>query len=215
MQILEEKVDISLRSKHLDEKEKELEVLDALLNDSQIQTFADGKYHDYVRLTVMELLSMNVSMNKVNEVITTVLSRFTGKIPDKLPSKGLLSQLLIEARHLADIQVGEAMIKDQDLSTVLGNTIHGDGTTKYHRHYQSFQITTTAGNTLSAGLLELGSQTAESLISSWKERVSEIGVALSGKDSSEGKLQETTLKLTASVKNTMSDHCAPKVCLML
>ncbi len=38
--------------------------------------------------------------------------------------------------------------------------------------------------------------------------MSEIGVALSGKDSTEGKLQETTLKLTASVKNTMSDHCA-------
>ena len=97
--------------------------------------------------------------------------------------------MLIEARHLADIQVGEAMLQNLDLTTVLGNTLHGDGTTKYHRHYQNFQVTTnnkkrshtqldsrkqviafqdrvitSDGETLSAGLLEIGSQTADSLL---------------------------------------------------
>ena len=37
------------------------------------------------------------------------------------------------------------------------------------------------GETLSAGLLEIGSQTADSLLNTWKEKVSEIASALSGK----------------------------------
>ena len=97
---------------------------------------------------------MNVSINKVNEVIQTVVKRLTDKKIDKLPSKGLRCQLLIEARHLADIQVGHAMLKGIDLNTVLGNTLHGDGTTKYHRHFQNYQVTTADGKTLSTGLME-------------------------------------------------------------
>ena len=37
---------------------------------------------------MMELLSMNVSINKVNDVIQTVKKRLTNKEIDKLPSKG-------------------------------------------------------------------------------------------------------------------------------
>ncbi len=51
----------------------------------------------------------------------------------------------IAARHLADIQVGPAMLDRLNLEDVLGNTINGDGTMKYHRYYQKFQITTQAG----------------------------------------------------------------------
>ena len=40
----------------------------------------------------MELLSMNVSVNKVNDVICVVLKRLTGKEVDRLPSKGLRTQ---------------------------------------------------------------------------------------------------------------------------
>ncbi len=75
----------------------------------------------------MELISMNVSLNKVNDVIKIVLNRLAKKDVDRLPSKALKSQMLIEARHLAVVQIGHG-----------GNTIHGDGTTKYHRHYQHF-----------------------------------------------------------------------------
>ena len=96
---------------------------------------------------------MNVSVNKVNDVIRVVLKRLTGKEVDRLPSKGLRTQMLIQARHIADIQIGEAMLKDVDLITVLSNTLHGDGTTKYHRHYQGVQLTTDS-QSLSTGLLE-------------------------------------------------------------
>ncbi len=105
---------------------------------------------------------MNVSINKVNDIICTVLNRLANKQIEKLPSKGLRCQLLVEARHLADLQVGHAMLDGLDLTTVLGNTLHGDGTTKYHRHFQNFELTTKDGETLSAGLFETVGQDAES-----------------------------------------------------
>ena len=197
--IEEEKHQMTLRNKELDVKAKELEVLEAMLSSETIQTFANGKYYDFVKQTIMELLSMNVSVNKVNDVIECVLNRFTGTSVEKLPSKGLRCQLLIEARHLAYVQVGQAMLNNLDLTSVLGNTIHGDGTTKYHRHYQNFQITTSDGQTLSVGLQEIGGQGAEALLAVWKDRVEEISNAISG---NEAEVSENVSKLISSVKNT-------------
>ena len=56
---------------------------------------------------------------------------------------------------MADIQIGEAMLSGVDLNSVLGNTLHGDGTSKYHRHFQNFQINTVDGVPLSLGLVEI------------------------------------------------------------
>ena len=156
----------------------------------------------------MELLSMNVSLNKVNEVIRIVLKRFAGKEVDQLPSKGLLSQFLIEACHLADMDIGDAILKGLDLESVLGNTIHGDGTTKYHRHYQSFQVTTQEGQSLSVGLLETAGQDAETIFNCWKDRVAEIANATCGSVGSSETPKKTTDQLLVSIKNSMSDQCA-------
>jgi hypothetical protein len=42
-----------------------------------------------------------------------------------------------------------------------GNCLHGDGTSKYDRHFQNFQITLGSGQTISLGLQELaGGETA-------------------------------------------------------
>ena len=32
------------------------------------------------------------------------------------------------------------MLEEADPSRVIGNTLQGDGTTKYHRHYQDFEV---------------------------------------------------------------------------
>ena len=87
-----DKREVDLKQKEVQIKEKELEYLESLLTDDKIQTFHDGKYMDHIRLTIMELLSMNVSINKVNDVIRTVIKRLTNKEIDKLPSKGLRCQ---------------------------------------------------------------------------------------------------------------------------
>ena len=81
-----------MHQKELELKEKELEYIESVLEDQSIITFSDGKYTDDVRQTIMELLSMNVSVNKVNDVICVVLERLTGKEVDRLPSKGLRTQ---------------------------------------------------------------------------------------------------------------------------
>jgi len=59
----------------LKEKNKELEQLTCFLEDETITTFENGKYVDEVQEVIMDLLAMNVSMSKVNEVIRTVLQK--------------------------------------------------------------------------------------------------------------------------------------------
>jgi len=167
-------------AKELKEKNKELEQLTYLLEDDTISTFEDGKYVDEVREVIRELLAMNVLMSKVNEVIRTVLKKLAGKSLSRLPSKAVLSRLLVEAKHLADVQLRRAMLKEADLSLVVGNTLHGDGTTKYHRHYQDFETTTTPScQTYFMGQLELGKSDTEAIMDSLNYRVKEIVQALS------------------------------------
>ena len=96
----------------INELEKEncyLEQLVSLLEDEEIVTFQDGRYCDEVREVIMDLLSMDVSMNQVNNVKETVLKKLANKSVSRLPSMGLKSRLLLEARWLAKCQVAAAM----------------------------------------------------------------------------------------------------------
>ena len=113
-----------------------------MIKDETITTFEKGKYLDDVQEVIMDLLAMNVSMSKVNEVIRTVLQKLGRKSISRLPSKAVHSHLPVEAKHHADVQQGRAMLEEADPSRVIGNTLHGDGTTKYHRHYQELEVTT-------------------------------------------------------------------------
>ena len=191
-------------AKELKEKNKELEQLTCLLEDDTISTFEDGKYVDEVREVIMELLAMNVSMSKVNDVIRTVLKKLAGKSLSRLPSKAVHSRLLVEAKHLADVQLGRAMLEEADPSKVVGNTLHGDGTTIFHRHYQDFEITTPSCQTYSMGLLELGKSDTEAIMDSFKYRVQEIAQALSSGENV--LLEDKVAELVTSIKSTMSDQ---------
>ena len=188
----------------LKEKNKELEQLTCLLEDETINTFENGKYVDEVREVIMDLLAMNVSMSKVNEVIRTVLQKLAGKSISRLPSKAVHSRLLVEAKHLADVQLGRAMLEEADPSQVIGNTLHGDGTTKY-RHYQDFEVTTPSCQTYSMGLLELGKSDTEAIMDAFKHRVEEIAQALSSGDE-KASVENKVAELVTSIKSTMSDQ---------
>jgi hypothetical protein len=50
----------------------------------------------------------NVSLNKVNSVISTVLHKLSGVLPDRLPSMAVKSRLLIEAKAVAQQQIVDA-----------------------------------------------------------------------------------------------------------
>ena len=62
-------------------------------------------------------------MSKVNQVINTVLGNLTGKIPERLQSKAVLCQLIVEAHAVAHTQLAKAMMEDVDLSHFKGNSI--------------------------------------------------------------------------------------------
>ena len=103
----------------------------SLLEDEEIVTFQDGRYCDEVREVIVDLLSMDVSMNQVNNVIKTVLKKLTSKSVSTLKSVGLKLRLLLEARWLAKCQVAADMETDT-INPDESNCLHGDGTTKYH-----------------------------------------------------------------------------------
>jgi hypothetical protein len=48
------------------------------------------------------------------------------------------------------------MLQDVDPAALVGNTLHSDATSKYFKHYQSYQVTLSNGNSMSIGLTEVG-----------------------------------------------------------
>ena len=104
----------------------------------------------------MELLNLNVSIGKINLVIRAVLKKLGSKKIGRLPSAGVKSRILQGSLILAQKQVGEAMLEG-GITEDTGNTLHGDGTSKFHRHFQNFQITTKSGRSYSFGLCEVAS----------------------------------------------------------
>ncbi|XP_047126660.1 uncharacterized protein LOC100206568 [Hydra vulgaris] len=169
-----------------------------LLEDEEIVTFERGGYSNDIREVIMELLSLNVSMNKVNDVIKIVLKKLAKKTVSKLPSVDTISRFMSAALILAQIQVSEEMLDNVEKDT--GNCLHGDGTTKYYRHYQNFQLTSKSGKMLSFGLSELASGDAGSTLSSLTETLDDICDVLDTKDK-----EKDFAKLICSFKTTMSD----------
>jgi hypothetical protein len=84
------------------------------------------------------------------------------------------SRLLLEAKSVAQQQIVDAMLKDYDPTTMTGNTLHSDATSKFLKHYESFQVTLPDGNSMSIGLSEVGSGDADTLMNSFKTLINEL-----------------------------------------
>ena len=183
----------------LEREHKEVEQLIEVINSDDIVTFADGRFTNEIRRTVMELVSLNVSINKISDVIKAVLGNMTKTDVSymRLPSDGARKKMVEEALILAQLQVAEAMKENNEL--FFGNCLHGDGTSKYSRHYQNFQITTKSGRTLSFGLTEVADADAETVLNTFTDSVKDICDAIDGDKEKDFSL------LVASIKNTMSD----------
>lgn len=89
---------------------KELADLVDLLKDDEITIFKDRKYSDEIRITIMELLACNISMAKVSKVMRVVMKNMAGKDLEQLQSLATVSQIDVESRHLADVEVATAML---------------------------------------------------------------------------------------------------------
>jgi len=169
--------------------------------DDTLITFANGKFTHEIRKCVMDLVSLNVSMTKVSDVMRTVLSNLTKYDTDnmRLPSAGARQQFLQEAHFLADYQVAQEMLSGQIDFAKDGNCLHGDGTTKYSRHYENFQVTTKSGKALSLGLHEVVNSDSDSLMKTFIETIHDVC------DVMQGDKEYNEASLVASFKTTMSD----------
>ena len=194
--LLESKVQL------LNKENNDLEKLVEILQDDKLVTFADGRFTDETREVIMELVPLNVSINKVNDVIEVVLHTLTNKDVSKirLPSDGFRKRVMEEARLIAQMQVAEAMLKEGD--GVIGNCLHGDGASKYYRHYQNFQVTTKDNKTLSFGLSEMAGGDAASVLKEFTSITDEICYSMSNTSAKDVNFA----KLLESIKTTMSDQ---------
>ncbi|XP_065656137.1 uncharacterized protein LOC136081830 [Hydra vulgaris] len=201
-----EKEVVSLYSKTniLKEENLELQKLVSLLDDDEVITFEDGRYSDDIQETIMKLLLMNVSMNSVNEVIKVVLNKLAKKNISRLPSAAVKCRLMQEASILGQFQVAEAMLENNliNKNSNIGNSLHGDDTQKYHKHYQNFQITTTSGKTLSFGLSEVVGKDAATVLQNFTNIVDDICDVVSN---SATEKEINFAKLITSIKSTMTD----------
>ena len=79
-----------------------------------------------------------------------------------------------KARLIAQMHVAEAMLKSDG---VIGNCLHGDGTSKYHKRYQN--VTTKDNKTLSFGLSGMAGGDAASVLKEFTSITDEICYAMS------------------------------------
>ena len=136
--------DFRQQNESLEGEKRALEQLVEILKHPVVTTFQDGKYTNDMRECVMAWLSLNVSIHKIDQVIKVVLNKLATKDIERLPSAGVKARLMQEALFLGQIQVADAML--EDVWGDSGSCLHSDGTSKYHRHFENFQFTTTSGS---------------------------------------------------------------------
>jgi hypothetical protein len=138
-----------------------------------------------------------------------VLKNLGGKNISELPGKAVKSRLLLEARYIAQVQAAESMLDGVDPATTTGNCLPADGTSKYHQHYQGFQLTAANGKTMTLSMGEMGGSTTADIIKMFTATLDELASTVAVEDDArERKVQE----LTCSIKNTMSDQGSINPC---
>ena len=105
----------------------ELEQTNAILQDPIIECFHDGNFSNEIRATVMFLITeCGVSQKEVKNVMQIVMSNLAGETLSRLPSSGVKSRLMVEAKRVAQNQVAAAMLSNT------GNSLNQDDTSKFH-----------------------------------------------------------------------------------
>ncbi|CAC5426130.1 unnamed protein product [Mytilus coruscus] len=167
-----------------------------------VTTFHEGKYTDDVREVYATLLSMNVGVKNIENVIKTVLEKLGGLKVERLPKKTFAEYMMVEAKALAQIQAAEAMLNSNF------NTLHTDGTKRMGREFGGLQVGTDSGQ-LSLGISELVSGNTESFLKMIDQILSDMGSLLETDED----IAVKKAKLLLSVKNLMTDRHIVNTCL--
>ena len=163
----------------------------------KFSTFQNGKYSDAVRACVMELLTNNVPVRRVEPVMASVL-KMVDIDYSRLPKHTTVNEILIEARALSQLQLAE------QLTTTECTTLHSDGTSKFGHHYMGYQVSTEKG-TFTLGLQEVQDGSAVTMLDTLKSIVCDIEQTTA---CSENSATEIGKKIIAQIKSTMSDRAS-------
>ncbi len=133
-----------------------------MMSRGQIITFEDRKFNESIREVCYKLINDGgVSYDKLPSVINNVLKPLTGLTADRLPSKGTLSNMCTEAKHITHQQAATEILSEANPMSSTGNVLHQDATSKFHRSYEGVQTTLTSGKQLSLGLRRVAGGDAE------------------------------------------------------
>ena len=177
------------------ENEEMRERIEELMKNQEIKTFENGKYNDTVREVYAALLSMNVGVNNVEQIVRTVLNKLCGVKIGRLPKKTFAEMMLIEAKALAQIQSIESIVNSGNTCT-----LHTDGTKRKGREYGGLQLGTSSGQ-FSHGIAEIVQGNADSFFEMIKDIFNQLG-KLSDKENSTKKSAE----IICNIKNMMTDR---------
>ena len=74
--------------------------LESILSSEEMSTFEKGRYTDDMRMCIYELLSLNVGVCNVSQIIRCVLKNIAHKSVTRLPSYDLTCQIILEYSKL-------------------------------------------------------------------------------------------------------------------
>jgi len=187
----------------LEQKNLELQdTVEELVSSEDVVTYQQGKYTDDVRACCYELLSLNVGVQNVKAVITTVLKNIAHKSVVRLPCRTTLCDMMIESLTVAQAQLGEELTKEESNY----HTLQTDGTTKYGEHFATYDIVTNE-TVYHLGLRQIFSGSAQNTLDTLTEILDDLNLV--SKELDGGSVSE---KVLLKIKNTMSDrHSAEKL----
>ena len=159
----------------------------------------DGSYISKVRACFQDLVMSGVGIKQTKNVMMSVLRNIVNIQIDEsdLPSETFARSQYEEARLLAMAQLGTMLIKDFDKSY---RTLQTDGTSKFGKHYGTFDVSCKSGEKFVLGLRPIVCGNSETILSGLKEILQEIETVCGGTETS------MSQKILVSIKNTMSDR---------
>ena len=91
------------------------DIVEELISTEDIVTYQQSKYTDNVRACCYELLSLNVGVQNVKAVITTILKNIAHKSVERLPCRTTLCDMMVESLTVAQAQLGEELTREETI----------------------------------------------------------------------------------------------------
>lgn len=156
-----------------------------------------GHYTNELKECIMHLLTLNVGIYNIIEVVECVL-KLAGKKCFKLPCRSKINDLLAEARAISYLQVAEELTK---LSSK-DSTLHADGTTKFGHKYLGNKVITKK-QSFKLGVREVVQSSAKATLDEMATILQELI-----KSACSQTCPDVRNKILSNIKSTMSDRAS-------